>query len=496
MTTTLDGNSSHDRMALASAVLLTILGDYLFWPAWPGLALGIFALLAATALFLVRPNPWNRNSAIASLLLIPTAAQTGIEQSFSNLLVLLLLLLALFGETTFQNLRAGWLRWSEAIWASCKPISGWLWLLSCTKHIPSERRFVRRSADGLLRVVLPAAALGLVFALLLGFGNAVLGHWLYEGLTRLFRWLTDLDLSFGRVVLWLFLATFAATLLRPVVAPNESRIWTRHIPEFPAPANSGIAWWRTIAILALLNILFFAANTADALYLWTNAKLPAGVSYSEFVHSGVWSLSAAVVLSALVLASLFQQTAAIRSTKLVRTLSLCWIAQNLILIAGVFLRLVRYVQAYQLSELRVYVGCFLLLVTVGFGSLVLHILAPRGFNRLLFINLLATFALFFVLQFPDVGKWVAEYNVGRWQHDPQRTLDVLYLNSLGPSAIPSLITVAETPARPEAHTAFEFIQAQKATASAILEGANWRTWQSRKFRNTRQLLTHEVRTRR
>jgi hypothetical protein len=493
MTTTL--RISRELTALTSVLLLITLGDYLLWGAWPGLALGIFVLLTAAALLLNRSHAWNRASAVALLLLLPTAAQTGIEQSFSNLLVLIALLVVLFGETTFGSLRAGWARWSEAIWSFCKPISGWLWLLRCTKQVPNERRLLRRGVDGLLRIILPAVAVGVVFALLLGFGNAILGHWLHELLASFFHWLAELDLSVGRFVLWIFLGTFSLTLLRPTPAPEKPRIWTGVIPEFPAPTNVRIALGRTIAILVLLNLLFFAANTADALYLWTNAKLPAGVGYSEFVHSGVWSLSAAVVLSALMIASLFQQNTAVRSEKLVRGLSLFWIAQNLILIAGVFLRLIRYVEAYQLSELRVYVGCFLVLVTAGFGSLVFHILTPRGFNRLLLVNVITTFGLFFVLQFPDVAKWVAEYNVARWQQDSKRTLDVAYLNSLGLSAVPSLITVAETSGRPEAHAAFQFIQARKGIAPAIVEGANWRTWQSRKFWNARQLLTHQVRTR-
>jgi hypothetical protein len=202
------------------------------------------------------------------------------------------------------------------------------------------------------------------------------------------------------------------------------------------------------------------------------------------------------MLSALVLVVVFQQAETIRTARAVKSLALLWIAQNVVLISGVLLRLQRYVEAYQLSELRVYVGCFLLLVTVGFVLLTIHVIAHKGLTWLLLTNLGATFALFFLLQFPDVARWVAESNVARWQNDPTRTLDLEYLASLGSSAVPSLIQVAETAGRPEAHDAFVVLQKRKPAAERRLATLDWRSWQQREVRNTRLLATHEVRTQR
>jgi hypothetical protein len=193
---------------------------------------------------------------------------------------------------------------------------------------------------------------------------------------------------------------------------------------------------------------------------------------------------------------IFQQVPAIRSAPAVKALSLFWIAQNVLLITGVLLRLQRYVEVYDLSELRVYVGCFLLLVTAGFGLLTVHALRHKGLAWLLLTNLLTTFALFFVLQFLDVRKWVAESNVARWEANRSRNLDVEYLASLGAPAIPSLIRVAEMPDRAEAHPAFVIIQGRKPHAQAYLTQLNWRSWQQRDVRSFRLLATHEVRTRR
>ncbi len=111
------------------------------------------------------------------------------------------------------------------------------------------------------------------------------------------------------------------------------------------------------------------------------------------------------------------------------------------MIAGVFFRLKLYVQAYQLTEDRVYVGCFLLLVVTGFILPAWHVLRGTAtIHALIFRNAMATFALFFVIQFTNMDGWVAHYNVTRWKRKPvERTLDVAYLASLGPDAWPSLV---------------------------------------------------------
>ena len=89
--------------------------------------------------------------------------------------------------------------------------------------------------------------------------------------------------------------------------------------------------------------------------------------YSEYVHEGVFSLIAAVLLSAVVLSGIFLQDSAVTGRGWLKGLAHLWILQNLVLIAGVFLRLKLYVDAYQFTVLRVYVACFLALVRSASG---------------------------------------------------------------------------------------------------------------------------------
>src|SRR5579862_8594128 len=97
------GQSALGRILL-TMLLLTIGGDYLFWSSKPGLSLGIFAVAVCAALLVNRPKGGlTRFTGFLSVLLIATAVQTAIEMSFTNVLVLIGLLTALVGETSFPG---------------------------------------------------------------------------------------------------------------------------------------------------------------------------------------------------------------------------------------------------------------------------------------------------------------------------------------------------------------------------------------------------------
>ena len=77
------------------------------------------------------------------------------------------------------------------------------------------------------------------------------------------------------------------------------------------------------------------ANYADAAFHWHDQPLPKGVTYSAYVHQGVEVLIVTVLLSAFVLAELFQQVPAVTTRRVLRFLALGWIAQNLFLLVRI-----------------------------------------------------------------------------------------------------------------------------------------------------------------
>lgn len=464
---------------LASAAGLTLLGDFLLWPATPGLSWGLFVLALGAAVVLNRPRRvWSRRVALWLALLLATACQSAVEISFSNVLVSLALIIVLVGESSYPGLAPGWERASEALWALAKAPGRWLWASAAAAKFAWANTGLSGAAVRGLRICLPALVLCAVFAGIFGEGNAIFGSWLATAFAAFRRWLEALDLSIPHLLLYGLLATVALWALRPSNPGNSRRIWVRAIPEIPVP-HPTIAWWRGVAILVLLNGLFFSVNTIDALYLWAHRSLPAGVNASRYVHEGVNSLIAAALLSAVVLAVLFQQGGGTGQSPALKRLGYVWIAQNFVLIAGVILRLVCYIQDFQLTAARVYAISFVLLVAVGFALLAIHIAWKRSLNGLILSNGLATLVLFFVMQFLNVGGWVAHYNVVRWKLNPQKGLDLDYLVSLGAPAWPALKQAAKA-GLPGSRDAAKRLEHSIGRERNDREHRDWRSWQARR----------------
>ncbi len=243
-------------------------------------------------------------------------------------------------------------------------------------------------------------------------------------------------------------------------------------------------------ILAVLNALFFAVNTIDVVYLWLHTAIPEGMNGKQFLHEGVNSLIAATVLAGVVLTFLFQQSADVARAGTLRGLAFAWIAQNLVLIAGVFFRLKLYVDTEEMTAKRVYVACFLLLVTAGFVFLCAHVRRGRTAPRLIWRNAVAVFTLFFVLQFLDVIGWVCRYNVER---GPKRGagygFNIAYQLTLGPDAWPVLLHAAETAPEGVVRDNLRLgLREVARTERARLAQVNWREQQFRRDRHARELF--------
>jgi hypothetical protein len=343
----------------------------------------------------------------------------------------------------------------------------------------------------LARIVLPVLFVTAIFTTLLGNGNAIFGKVASDLADHIIQWLAPFDLSIGRVWFWFVCLFFVLPLAQPGNLPRAPRFWTRTFPRLGFPRDERVAFWRSAALLGSLNALYFAVNTIDVIYLWANARLPAGVNYSAFVHQGVFNLTVAVLLAGAVLAALFQQSVVITERRSLRWLALFWIGQNLLLVSGVMLRLKLYVEAYQLSELRVYVVLFLLLVTCGFVTLAFHVHRQRSLNWLILSNLLATFTVFYLVQFADVAGFVARSNVARWK-DHHGKLDVDYLARLGPSASPSLLAAARFDQTDDSALRTQLAKTQSSEAQ-YLASLTWRSWQARHVYYARELLKQTAR---
>ena len=492
-TTNVETTSSIAASRPAAAILVAVafatgLADFLFWRGGYGLSVGVlFAGLALMLLASLRQRPRARVCAIVAML-SACCVQSAIEVSASNILASVALTLALAGEIFQPHLAGLWARLSEVAFGLLTAPLRWFRIAgTVTREVAGQRLAgfsVAVSAVRAAWVIGPAVILLGVFAILFGKGNAVFANIVTHAETNALGWIANLDLSPARFLFWAFAATVALGIFHGTRAPDSPRWWLFTFPRLARPDNR-LAVGQSAAVLLALNALFCVVNTIDAIYLWSQTSLPVGVHRSAFVHDGVTSLSVAVVLSAIIIAGIFQQEDRVAENRWLKNLAHLWVVQNFILIAGVLLRLKFYSDDYMLTEKRIYVACFLALVASGFAVLAWFVEKRRTFNWLLGRNAVAAFFLFFALQFTDVAEEVAHYNVARWTASlggrKPKTLDIEYLASLGPGAWPHLKIVAASERASsvvaDAKLKLNEIRAQEASAATV---EDWRDWQWRR----------------
>ena len=258
--------------------------------------------------------------------------------------------------------------------------------------------------------------------------------WLQNEIGALF----DLD----RIAVWIMVAFVTLPLLRPGRISDWWWSWMPRVPRLPDLGPVQGTALSSALVLVVLNVLFGAANVADAIFLWGGLKLPAGVTYSEYVHNGVDTLTVTVLLSAVVLAGIFQQQLNVAARRELKALGLIWIAQNLFVLVSVVLRLMRYIEAYDMSVRRLGVIVFLLLVAAGFGLLAIKILREKSLPWLVGRCAVAVFVTFYITMFLNLSGWSADYNVAQWEKDRTRNLDVNYPRWLGPTRMAGLLARA------------------------------------------------------
>ena len=419
------------------------LGDFFFWRHEPGISVGLFASVIALGIWALGQRTKTGLIVLGALLL--TALQSAIELSFTNGISLLALLVLLGAETQLGGLANGWPRWSEALFFWAIAPLRWLGFVGAW----AEVRAAVSKEDGpggptlgrLLLATLPAVFVAFGFAVLLEAGNAVLA--VFFARLQNAAWLWIADLSVARTFLWLIWLTFGLAAFWPPVAPNRARWWTRVLPRWRRGEKT-LAIWQSACLLLAVNFVFGAANSADVIYLWANARLPETISASQFVHEGVHALITATVLAGVMLAAIFHQDPEVSESRMLKWLGLAWVAQNFLLILGVFRRLALYIETYEWTELRVYLGCFLLIVSVGYVLLAAHIWRGLDLGRLFQANAASVLLLFFVLQFCDVPSWVARRNVRQWLLHQTDYLEFPYLVSLGANGWPWLVELAQS----------------------------------------------------
>jgi hypothetical protein len=236
-----------------------------------------------------------------------------------------------------------------------------------------------------------------------------------------------------RLILWSFIGLITWGVLRP----RPPRFLLSTFDGRGELAIPGVSLASVTISLVLFNALFLAQNLMDSAFLWGGVKLPGDMTLADYAHRGAYPLLVTALLAATFVLIALRPGSATAQNPLVRNLVMVWIGQNLFLVGSAALRTWDYVDAYDLTPLRISALLWMGLVAIGLVLVLIRMLQNKTASWLINANLLTSGMLLFALCFIDLGTVSARWNI---QHAREidgtgAKLDLCYLNDLGNSAL-------------------------------------------------------------
>jgi hypothetical protein len=239
--------------------------------------------------------------------------------------------------------------------------------------------------------------------------------------------------------------------------------------------------------LILFNALFALQTLLDLAYLWGGATLPDGMSHAEYAHRGAYPLIVTALLAAGFVHIAMRRGGPAEHSRLIRPLVLLWTGQNVLLVISSIFRLDLYVAAYSLTYLRLAALIWMGLVAAGLLLMLVQIVWRKPVSWLVAANAATLALVLYGCCFINAPWLVASYNIEHCREvgGTGPRLDLQYLGSLGPQALPAVeadvnrVPVLWSTARGYRHDYETRIGQQ-----------NWRAWGFRTWRLQRYLANN------
>jgi hypothetical protein len=427
--------------------------DYFIYQSWgrtDGLGLGALVLVTAGLIWLIERPSFSRAGLICGGLLIVLAVRS-IWQSGPFSWIAAFILLFIFASA----LKAFPLHIPELVHSFC-----WTGLklpLILTGYAKTLARLsfkfpswgVRLFRLGLIWLI--PGIIVLVFIIIFALANIVVASWITDAWNWIWKQLTlilDYFPSVGHIFFWVFSFILAViflapqklkiTVLTPILGGDEDMK-----EGFTLPFTDLLA---TIAINTLIavNLVFLFYNAIDFSYLWIKKALPQGLGYSEYARSGTLWLTMALALTSLVLGGIFIRDLNFhRRTRLLKILSWIWVAQNLIIAAGTFHRLLMYIDYNGLTRMRIVGAYGIILVVIGLLIVAFKMHMVKSFLWMTRRHLLAFSLGLLVLVVTPMDLAVFEYNARLILRGNPRSAVQLIVQPITAEGIPALLPLLD-----------------------------------------------------
>lgn len=254
------------------------------------------------------------------------------------------------------------------------------------------------------------------------------------------------------------------------------------LPEKEAArAKSRLNPFMTSAFLALIILIQVVFIAVQYVYLFGSHTMPEGTTYAEYARNGFFQISAASILTAvlILLISLFGERAAngtpVLQTKILLTVLTCC---DFFLYYCAYVKMAAYIEVYNLSVRRIGVCWLMGVMALVLSGVLIHMWQPKFKLAGWVLACLCISVIALNICSPD--RLTAKYNIDLYLSDTTSvrvdadhvgTLDTEYLGTLSPSVIPELDRLTGTPKEWAAKKAME----------EIAPGLYRRTWKGWKI---------------
>lgn len=463
-------------LKLALVFGLTALADVLFWSQRVGFSFAVFAVALFAGTWLGNlVTPERRRAAIAVVVLL--AGLVPAIEAF-NTLSCVLAVAALGGSVAILT-NPNFSRLADALRAYVD-----LFLIGPFRLIGDIIRMTNVGAlvSGFALWFVPLL-FSVIFIALFASANPLIEYWIRE--------LKPADaashINFDRTLFW--------ALVLSMVWPFVHVRWRQRKERTTAPPSaepvqpfSDLSHLLTagaiLRSLILFNLLFAVQTLLDAIYLWGDAKLPGGFGYGDYAHRGAYPLIVTALLAAGFVLVTMRPGGPAEKSAVIRPLVYLWVGQNVLLVAASMLRLDRYVQVYLLTGTRVAAFVWMLLVAIGLVLIVMRIILKQSNGWLVRMNLISLAATLYLCGLLNFDAVIADYNVTHSREASGKgvNIDLNYLTSLGPQALPALDRAGHLQGVNVPRCARNRLESTQAA-----DMASWRSWGFRSWRLQRYL---------
>lgn len=437
-----------------AVILLGWLFDFLFWKHEPGISFALYVTVTLLAGFILlwqggaRPA---KSTAILIPLILFFAAITFIRLEpltiFLAYVFTLLLMAAL--AVTFRGGRWASYRLADYftkfldLFVSC--ISRPLIFVGETQQMKKEAGEAQNTRPAIVwpvvRGLLLAVPVLAFFIALLSSADPIFAGRM-QGLMNLFRIENLPEYIFRAIYIAILAYGLAGIFLHAATRSSDEKLLGEDKPLL----TPFFGFTEAAIVLGSVIVLFASFVVIQFQYFFggqANIRIE-GYTYAEYVHKGFGELGAVAFFALLLflsLSSVVKRGTALQQ-KIFSGLGVALFAMVATMLVSAYQRLILYESAYGFTRLRTYIHVFMIWVAVLLAAVVVLDLLQRQ-RMFALAALLASLGFAATLMIMNVDAFIVTQNVQRTTQG--RDLDVGYLASLSPDAVPVVVSLYQAP---------------------------------------------------